>query len=257
MALVGAGAQAQAPPTASLALAACAGAAGSAGVAGELASVIDGRSFRLTDGREVRLAGVEAPSVDDGDGIDAKAALEALTLTHTMTLRPAAPAPDRYGRLIAYVSVAAPERLLQQEMLAGGHVLLSPVGLASACRTLLRATERAARAARLGLWADLRGGVQQASEPADVLSRQGRFALVSGKVLSVRDSGGIVYVNFGRRWSDDFTITILKRNERTFSSVGLTPAKLVGHRIEVRGWIEERNGPAIEVVRPEQIELVD
>jgi hypothetical protein len=32
-------------------------------------------------------------------------------------------------------------------------------------------------------------------------------------VLSVRESGATIYVNFGRRWTEDFTVTILKRNE--------------------------------------------
>jgi hypothetical protein len=61
-------------------------------------------------------------------------------------------------------------------------------------------------------------------------------------------------VNFGRRW--DFTVTILKRNERLFASAGLEPGRLAGRRIEVRGFVEERGGPAIEAVRPEQIEIV-
>jgi hypothetical protein len=67
-----------------------------------------------------------------------------------------------------------------------------------------------------------------------VLAEQGRFALVEGRVLSVRESGATIYVNFGRRWTEDFTVTIL-----------------------VRGWIEERGGPWIEATRPEQIEFAD
>jgi hypothetical protein len=174
-----------------------------------------------------------------------------------VTLRSTAPGPDRYGRLVAYAFIGAPERLVQHEVLATGHALLSPVGLAPACRTLLRGAEHAARAARLGLWADPDHGVRQADDPADVLARQGRFTLVAGLVASVRESGGIVYVNFGRRWSEDFTVTILKRNERVFAGAGLAPKALAGRHVEVRGWIEERGGPAIEVVRPEQIEIVN
>jgi len=30
-------------------------------------------------------------------------------------------------------------------------------------------------------------------------------------VLSVRESGGTIYMNFGRRWSQALTVTILKR----------------------------------------------
>jgi hypothetical protein len=91
----------------------------------------------------------------------------------------------------------------------------------------------------------------------DVLAEQGRFALVEGRVLSVRESGATIYVNFGRRWTEDFTVTILKRNERNFTVAGLEPKKLAGRQIRVRGWIEERGGPWIEATRPEQIEFAD
>jgi endonuclease YncB( thermonuclease family) len=252
----GAHAQAPAPPPQS-------DCAGAGSVSGEVASVIDGRSFRLVDGREIRLAGVEPPpltAAGEGQaGLAAKTALEALTLRRPVVVQPAAPGPDRYGRLVAYAFVTAADRegFVQHAMLAGGHALLSPFGITPACRSVLRAAEHAARAARLGLWADSDYGVRQADDPADVLSRQGRFALVGGKVASVRESGGIVYVNFGRHWLEDFTVTILKRNERLFTGAGMAPNKLAGRRVEVRGWIEQRNGPAIEVTRPEQIELVD
>ena len=90
-----------------------------------------------------------------------------------------------------------------------------------------------------------------------MLAEQGRFALVEGRVLSVRESGATSYVNFGRRWTEDFTVTILKRNERNFTAAGLEPKKLAGRQIRVRGWIEERGGPWIEATRAEQIEFAD
>jgi len=74
--------------------------------------------------------------------------------------------------------------------------------------------------------------------------------------VSVRESGGTIYVNFGQRWSEDFTVTILKRNERLFTAAGLEPRKLAGRRVMVRGWLEERGGPWIEAAGPDQIEVV-
>jgi hypothetical protein len=91
----------------------------------------------------------------------------------------------------------------------------------------------------------------------------------------VRESGATIYVNFGRRWSEDFTVTVLKRNESNFAAAGLDLKSLEGKRIRVRGWIEERGGggntgvtgsatagatagvPWIEATRPEQIETAD
>jgi hypothetical protein len=95
-----------------------------------------------------------------------------------------------------------------------------------------------------------------ADDPAVVLAERGLFALVEGKVVSVRESGGTIYMNFGQRWSEDFTVTILKRNERAFTAVGLALRSLAGRRVLVRGWIEERGGPWIEATGPEQIEVI-
>ena len=81
--------------------------------------------------------------------------------------------------------------------------------------------------------------------------------------MSVRENGATIYVNFGRHWSEDFTVTVLKRNERNFAAAGLDLKGLEGKRIRVRGWIEERGSgggtgvPLIEAVRPEQIETAD
>ena len=80
--------------------------------------------------------------------------------------------------------------------------------------------------------------------------------MVEGRVLSVRESGSLIYVNFGRRWSQDFTVTIAKRNESTFVSAGLTPKSLSGRHVRVRGFVEERSGPWIEAMRPEQFEVM-
>jgi endonuclease YncB( thermonuclease family) len=250
---------------------AVAGCVGSPTPAGEVAGVIDGRSFRLADGREVRLAAIEAPPLlsvapDDrtGPGVAAKAALEALVLHHSVAMKISGPGPDRYGRVIAYVFVggstdapSAPLASVQGELLSRGYALLAPSGEIAACRGVLRTAERAARDAKLGLWGDPYYVMKQAENVADVLAERGRFAVVAGKVASVRESGGIVYVNFGRRWSEDFTVTILKRNERLFVGAGMEPKKLAGRHIEVRGWVEEHGGPAIEAGRPEQIEIVE
>ncbi len=88
-------------------------------------------------------------------------------------------------------------------------------------------------------------------------AERGHFALVEGKVLSVRQSGGTIYLNFGRHWTRDFSVTIASRLRRTFGAAGIEPDKLEGRRIRVRGWIEQRNGPIIDAAAPEQIEIVN
>jgi hypothetical protein len=62
-------------------------------------------------------------------------------------------------------------------------------------------------------------------------------------------------MNFGRVWSRNLTVTISRRNRPLFEAAGMDPKKLEGARIRVRGFIEDRSGPRMEAVRPEQIEM--
>ena len=76
--------------------------------AGRVDRVIDGRSFVLDDGREIRLASLEVPAANEAfpAGAAARAALAAMLAGETVALRSAAAAPDRYGRTVAYVFTA-------------------------------------------------------------------------------------------------------------------------------------------------------
>jgi endonuclease YncB( thermonuclease family) len=230
---------------------------------GRAETVIDGRTFVLADGREIRLAGLEVPIVDateprtNTQAEAAKAALEAFLRGRDIVIKGPS-APDRYGRLVAYVFAAADgqEQSAALAMLAGGHGWVSP-RIEAACAAEFFASERSARAAKLGLWSDPYYEIKSAENPTDLLARQSLFTLVEGKVISVRESRGTTYVNFGRRWTEDFTAFLSKQNEKLFVGAGLDPKKLENRRIRVRGWIEVRSGPWIELTRPEQIEIIE
>jgi Staphylococcal nuclease homologue len=164
---------------------------------------------------------------------------------------------DRYGRVIAHVFINenGAERWLQADLLRAGLARVARVE-DTPCARALQADEETGRAAKLGLWDDPYYVMNKAEEPGEILKSRGRLALVEGRVVSVREVGGTIYVNFGRRWSEDFTVTIAKRNERAFTAAGLEPKRLSGRLVRVRGWIEERGGPWVDAARPEQIEVV-
>ncbi len=230
-------------------------------------AITDGRSFILEDGREVRLAGIEVPLPpapgESGPkaeaGLAARAALESILADRMIELYQNGTAGDRYGRNLALVSVAGggARRSVAHEMLARGFARVSARVGDRACAEELLAQERAARAAKLGLWRTPYYVVLPADDAAGLAGERGRFTVVEGKVWSVRESAGTIYINFGRRWTQALTVTISKRDERAFAAAGVEPKKLEARRVRVRGWIEERNGPRIEATRPEQIELAE
>ena len=214
-----------------------------------VASVRDERTLLLTDGRELRLAAIEA---DDRS----RATLNALAAGKTLRLETLGPGQDRYGRIVAFVYADDARESLQQVMLAQGQARVSARVGSQPCAELLLRTERAARAMVRGLWADPNFAPLPSHDLTRITAVRGQFALIEGKVLSVRESGATIYVNFGRRWTQDFAVTILKRQRRDFAVAGIEPRELEGRRIRVRGWVEHRHGPVMEVSVPEQIEVV-
>jgi endonuclease YncB( thermonuclease family) len=216
----------------------------------KIAAVRDGRTLLLEDGRELRLAAIE---VND----EARDALQSLIGGQTLRLERLGGDVDRYGRLAAFAYAGDARQSLQQSLLEQGGARVSARTGGKACAEALLTTERAARAAHRGLWADPNFAPLQAENLVRLTAERGHFALVEDKVLSVRESGATIYVNFGRRWTQDFTVIILKRLQRTFAAAGVEPKLLEGRRIRVRGWIEQRGGPIITAEAPEQIEFVD
>jgi endonuclease YncB( thermonuclease family) len=220
---------------------------------GRVAAIVDARSFRLTDGREIRLAGIEPVA---GDALSRTAALSALVAGRDVTLRGEDDTPDRYGRQPAFVFLDGGENPVQAALLAQGEALVSANVADKDCAASLLAAEAAARAAKRGIWAGS-AVIKNAESPGDILAGNGRFMLVEGRVLSVRQAGATTYLNFGRNWTRDFAVTISRRVLPSLEAAGIAPKSLENRRIRVRGFIETRTGPRIDLVRAGQIELLN
>lgn len=215
-----------------------------------VAAVRDGGTLMLDDGRELRLTGVDVAA-------DSRDVLQALASGQSLRLGRLGAEQDRYGRLVAFAFPGGSSVSLQASLLEQGRARVSARSGAKACTDALLTIERAARAQKRGIWADPNFAPLQADNLTQLQAERGRFVLVEGKVLSVRESGSTIYVNFGRRWTEEFTVIILKRQERTFAAAGLEPKQFEGRRIRVRGWIEQRGGPVMMAEAPEQVELID
>ena len=208
--------------------------------------------FRLEDGREVRLAGIEPVARTRPT---APRRWRRSSRGREVTLRGEDDTPDRYGRQPAFVFLAGSETPVQSELLRRGEALVSADVADKDCAAVLAAAEAAARQAKKGIWADP-AAIKNAESPGDILAGIGRFTVVEGKVLSVRQAGATTYLNFGRNWTRDFAVTISRRMMPAFEAAGLVPKSLENRRIRVRGFVEARGGPRIEVLRVGQIEVL-
>jgi endonuclease YncB( thermonuclease family) len=225
---------------------------------GRVAAVIDARTFRMEDGREVRLAGIEPVYSEKAaaePSADRTSALAGIVTGHEVTLAGKDDTPDRYGRQPAFVYLDHSDTLVQGLLLAQGDALVSATVTNKDCASALAAAEAAARQAKRGTWADS-AVIKNAESADDILAGIGRFMVVEGKVLSVRQAGATTYLNFGRNWTRGFAVTISRRMITAFETAGIVPKSLENRKIRVRGWVEARGGPRIEALRVGQIELL-
>ena len=248
-------------------------------------SVVDAETLTLDDGTEVRLIGALAPRPPDATldvsfwppERDAKAALERLVLGHSVTLAFSGRRSDRYGRTLAHVFLEPDEAgdrpWVQARMLAAGHARAFVVKDSLGCLRELAAHEAIARQAGAGLWAHAAYQARDASRAPDLMHLRSTFQIVEGEVTAVLPGRTALILRFGREGEplrdeqmlvDDakhpargFSIAIKPAIARGWSAGGLTLDQTTGRRLRIRGWIERRGGPAIEILDAHQIELVE
>jgi endonuclease YncB( thermonuclease family) len=219
----------------------------------------DGVTIRLADGRELRLAGVLAPSELDGDDAAvrrATLALDSLVAGKRLALYGSSDSMDRYGRLIVQAALVDDPRWIAADLVARGELRVAPDAGMPACTESLLAHERAARAARLGLWADKRFAIRNANAPRALLGASGRFMVVEGTVARVGESGRRLFLDFGARYSRDFTVIVPRAARAAFEAAGVDLKQARGRRVRARGVLHVWGGPALEVYGPAAIEFL-
>jgi endonuclease YncB( thermonuclease family) len=225
---------------------------------GVVRAVVDGDTLVLESGAEVRLVGIQAPKLPLGRrgfptwplADEARAALAALTLNRRLALGYGGRRIDRHGRQLAHLHDGS-GTWIQGEMLRRGLARVYTFADNRARAAEMYAAERAARAARRGIWADPFYKVRDVAETPQLIDS---FQLVEGRVADVAVVRGRAYLNFGRDWRTDFTVTVSPRALRRFNGGRAAVEALRGQRIRVRGWLKGWNGPMIEATHPEQIE---
>jgi endonuclease YncB( thermonuclease family) len=156
-------------------LAACGRAAGRV----EAVSV-DGRlDIELSDGRIVRLGGLDTPNTDDGAEEISNSARELLDeklLGRDADLIQLAGGTDRWGRTVADLVVADPRGRdtgsAAAALLTAGYARVRPEFETRGCATERLAMEEVARERRMGIWRDPEFAVIQSSNSAELRRRE-------------------------------------------------------------------------------------
>jgi hypothetical protein len=141
-------------------------------------------------------------------------------------------------------------------LVSEGFAIVDAGGRNMLCRPELLAAEQRARARGVGLWASDRYRPVSANDVTRLRGLIGRFALVEGVVRSVGERREQTYLNFGRDWKRDLTVTIPKRTWATLRERGVSAASLKGKRVRARGVLEEWQGVAVEITAPDMLEVL-
>lgn len=224
-----------------------------------------GDRLALADGREARLAGVEAASPPAGAepgrrwplAEAAKAALAQAAERRSLELWAQSPEPDRYGRLIVHARRVDDGAWLQEALLSAGHARVRPVPGDDARARALLAVEDGARRAGRGIWASRVYAVRPAADAAALARDIGALTVAEGRPVRAETRGGKTYLDFGEDWRRDFTAVVPGPVARALKKEGVDPAALAGRLVRLRGWPEWRFGPQIDIAVPAQLEVID
>lgn len=230
-------------------------------------AIVDAQTLELDDGSHVRLAGIVAPippAFLTAGAIwrpeaQAIAGLKQLLLGEPVELAYATAHNDRWGRRLAHVfrADAAGREWVQGWLLRHGHARVDPLPDSLACIGELLAHERQGMQADRGLWANPAYRIRWADAPQRLMRLRNTFQLIEGSVRKVAVTRGRVYVNFGDDWRNDFTAAASRQSPAFGKETLAQLQQLEGKRVRIRGWIERRNGPYVELFHPLQIEVLD
>lgn len=197
--------------------------------------VVDGDTLRLSDGRSVRMIGLNTPELgkqgrsDELFAVAARKRLESLVADSggRVGLLPGKQAKDHYGRTLAHVYSASGANL-EAQMLADGLGFLVAIAPNVDLVGCQEAAERSARQAGLGLWK------QSPVLKAEQIERSG-FAVVSGRVSKVQRNRGGIWIEL----QDKLVLRVAPNLLDRFDGGSLQALK--GKQIEARGWVLDRS----------------
>lgn len=201
-----------------------------------ISSVHDGDTLTLTDGRKVRLLGVNATEVaregrpNEPFAKQAKqAAKKFLDKAKRIELLTDTEVKDHYGRWLGHIFNESGESL-EQHLLQHGlgyHVAIPPNLSLAEC---LDQAEQQAQDNLRGLWSD-----KGISPVKARLVKRGGFQRVQGKVTTV---------SMRKHWrielDNDFTVMLYSEHQHRFSRKWFE--RLQGKHVEIQGWVYKSKG---------------
>ena len=209
--------------------------------------VYDGDTVKLTDGRRVRLIGINTPELNPDRRVIEPFASEAKSLlqslidrnNRTLLLQYDNERTDHYGRLLAHAFLESGENVAVRLLQAGlaTTLVVPPNTWAHGC---YQSQEDQARIERRGIW----DHPAYQSRDCHTLSHPRRgFHLVHCRVQRVRSHGQTTWLEL----AGPLKVHIARQDLVNFPAGYLE--RLAGQTVELRGWIRPRDGKLLMRIR--------
>ena len=231
----------------------------------DFAALLPDLDVRLQDGQIVQLTGL-APLYNLPQAQQDFAKALSSELKDKALFAKISNTSDRWGRQSASVffeNDAHQIASLNAMILMRGFARFRPDAAAAGCRAPLLKAESDARNGHKGLWADGTLSLYPADMPeiwqkTEAPALDGSFIIVEGQVRRTVLGQTRVFLDFAdKNTRNGFSVTILKKNLKIFEHQGLSPDKLLGHTLRVRGVLDMRYGMRMELTTPDAMERVD
>ena len=243
----------------------CETACPSAGAGPVAIAAVDPRlELHLADGRRLRLVGLDpaGPAPTDPDlGAASQSALIAAVAGKPVTTRLLSDKPDRWGRLpaMAFLDGDPSPGGLTRLAIAAGLARYLPEPGAHACRDVLLAAEANARSAALGLWHDPYYGVLAVDDRDAFTERSATNVVAEGRLWRVDTGPFRTKLRFAAPGEDKrglLVAVVLPKVVKRFEGQGVHFETLIGRTLRLRGLLDLRFGPQIEIAGPDALELL-
>lgn len=223
--------------------------------------VINPLVLKLDDGRYIHLAGLDYPDLDyHNPGSLSVTALRILGdfLKNKKVYIYQTPSPkigrkNRLNHNIAHIVQVESNTWVQGMLLSLGVARTrSTQNNPEMTKQMLRLEDKA-RKNKNGMWEIPNYSVLT---PEGAKKHIGSYQIVEGTIQSAAMHKNRLYLNFGKNWRDDFTVSISAFDLKKFTRQKIYPKDWNGKHVRVRGWIESYNGPYMKIDHPERFEAL-
>ncbi|MBU7016134.1 MAG: thermonuclease family protein [Theionarchaea archaeon] len=224
-------------------------------------AVIDGDTFRLSNGEAVRLIGIDAPELSQSGGDKSRQYLTQLILNKGVTLKKGYEDRDKYRRLLRFVYLG--DVCINEEMIRQGYAEARYLTSSDPLREYYIQLEIEAETAKAGLWNENifqpRFNLKWEDDIpiidwSNAHNYYNQYVIVKGTVIDTYNSGTVCFLNFDTNYQL-FTAVIFASDFLGFPFI--PEIFYLDKTVYIIGIIKEYNGsPEIIVKTPDQIRIL-